>query len=122
MPIKGNKENTPTNVAIAKATKNVAILEMVERLWRIRSEKADIKQAYDSICEISPEMRLDEHRNIAIALRQRDPDGARKAMRRHFKCIVEAMLSAAEANAIEEARRRTNESRERFLNGVIAVS
>lgn len=115
-------EDREFHVAIAKATKNVAILEMVERLWRIRSEKADIKQAYDSICEISPEMRLDEHRNIAIALRQRDPDGARKAMRRHFKCIVEAMLSAAEANAIEEARRRTIESRERFLNGVIAVS
>jgi DNA-binding GntR family transcriptional regulator len=60
---------------------------------------------------------LKEHKDIASALRRRDPEKARKAMRTHFKCIIEAMLSATEAQAIEEARRRTQESRERFLNG-----
>lgn len=105
------------HLTIARATKNNAILETVERLWRIRNEKPEVKQAYDSICEVSPQKRLKEHRDIAIALRKRDPERARKAMRTHFKCIIEAMLSATEAQAIEEARRRTQESRERFLNG-----
>lgn len=93
------------------------MIETVERLWRIRNEKLDVKQAYDSICELDPERRLKEHRDVVIALRDRDPDGARKAMRVHFKCIIEAMLKATEAQAIEDARRRTQESRERFLNG-----
>lgn len=110
------------HLTIARATKNNAMLETVERLWRIRTEKPEVRQAYDSICEIHPEKRLKEHRDIAKALRKRDPEQARKAMRTHFKCIIEAMLSATEAQAIEEARRRTQESRERFLNGAAALS
>lgn len=110
------------HLAIARATKNNAIVEIVERLWRIRTEKPDIRQVYDSICGLHPEMRLKEHRDIAVALRKRDAAGARKAMRTHFTCIIETMLSATEAQAIEEARRRTMESRERFLNGAPTLS
>ncbi len=105
------------HLTIARATKNKAMSETIERLWRIRTEKPEVRQAYDSICEMNPRDRLKEHRDISIALRKRDPERARKAMRTHFKCIIEAMLSATEAQAIEEARRRTQESRERFLNG-----
>jgi len=110
------------HLSIARATKNNAIVEIVERLWKIRTEKPDIKRAYDSICGINPNMRLKEHRDIAVALRKHDPVKARKAMRAHFKCIIEAMLSTTEAQAIEDARQRTLESRERFLNGAPAVS
>lgn len=109
------------HMTIARATKNQAIVDTIERLWRIRTEKAEVKQAYDSICEMNPSMRLKEHRDIVVALREHDPTKARKAMRIHFKCIIEAMLDATEAKAIEEARRRTMESRERFLNGARAV-
>lgn len=110
------------HLTIARATKNNAMVETVERLWRIRTEKPEVRQAYDSICEVNPEKRLKEHQDIANALRKRDPERARKAMRTHFKCIIKAMLSATEAQAIEEARRRTQESRERFLNGASALS
>jgi len=109
------------HLMIAGATKNKAMLETVERLWRIRTEKPEVRQAYDSICGKHPQKRLNEHRDIAVALRKRDPERARKAMRTHFKCIIEAMLSATEAQAIEEARRRTQESRARFLNGASAL-
>lgn len=109
------------HLTIARATNNNAMLETIERLWRIRNERLEVRNAYESICEMDPKKRLKEHRDIAIALRKRDPDRARKAMRLHFKCIIEAMLSATEALAIEEARRRTQESRDRFLNGT-AVS
>ena len=105
------------HLLIARATKNNAIIETVERLWCIRNEKPDVKDAYDSICETDTERRLLEHQEVAVALHKRDADGSRKAMRVHFKCIIEAMLKATESQAIEEARRRTQESRERFLNG-----
>ena len=103
------------HITIAQSTKNNAMIETVERLWKIRNEKPDVKQVYDSICEIDPDDRLKEHSDIVVALRRRDADQARQAMRVHFKCIIEAMLKATEAQAIEEARRRTQESRERFL-------
>lgn len=103
------------HLTIVRATKNNAMIETVERLWRIRNEKPDVKQAYDSICELDPERRIKEHQDVAIALRERDSDAARNAMREHFKCIIEAMLKAMETQAIDEARRRTQESRERFL-------
>lgn len=108
------------HIAIARATKNNTMLETVQRLWRIRDENPEVKQAYDSICGLDPKHRLKEHRDVAAALSKRDPDRARKAMRVHFKCIIEAMLATTEAQAIEEARRRTQESRERFLNGTPA--
>ena len=107
------------HMVIANATKNNAMVETIERLWKIRNEKADVKEAYDAICGKSPDKRLKEHRDIAIALRRRDPERARKAMRTHFKCIIEAMLSAIEAQAIEEARRRTKEGMDRFLSGPV---
>lgn len=110
------------HLTIARATKNNAMLETVERLWRIRTEKPEVRRAYDSICGMHPKKRLKEHKDIVIALRNRNPESARKAMRTHFKCIIEAMLNATEAQAIEEARRRTMESRERFLNGTPALS
>lgn len=104
------------HLTIARASKNAAIIDTIERLWRFRTEIKGIKQAYDSICGITPEMRLAEHRDIALALRERDPTKARAAMRRHFACIIEAMLDTAEQQAIEEARRRTSETRQRFLD------
>jgi len=109
------------HISIARSTKNNAMLETVERLWRIRNETPEVKEAYDSICELDPERRIREHRDVVVALRKRDCDGARKAMRLHFECIIEAMLTATETQAIEEARRRTQESRDRFLNGARAI-
>ena len=104
------------HLTIARASKNAAIIDTIERLWRFRTEIEEIKHAYDSICGITPEMRLAEHRDIALALRDRDPAKARTAMRRHFACIVEAMLETAEQQAIEEARRKTSEARARYLD------
>lgn len=110
------------HLTIARATKNTAIVDTVERLWRMRTDIADIRRAYDAICGVTPEARLAEHREIANALRRRDPVGAREAMRRHFACITEAMLAATEERAIEEARRRTTETRQRFLSASAVLS
>lgn len=108
------------HLAIARATKNNAIVETVERLWLIRKEQPEIRKVYDSILGIETNARLNEHRNIAIALRSRNPQEARKAMRSHFQRVLEVMLNTAEAKAIEEARRNSEESRVRFLKQVIA--
>lgn len=110
------------HLTIAKATKNAAIIETVERLWQIRADVPEICTAYESICGVSPEMRLAEHQEIADALRRRNPAAAKEAMRKHFACITEAMLAAAEEQAINDARRRTDEVRQRFLETVDTVA
>ena len=57
------------------------------------------------------------------ALRNRDPDAARKAMRGHFSRLLEALLDASEQQAIEEAKKRSEENRQRFLtNGSALLS
>ncbi|MEM1380197.1 MAG: FadR/GntR family transcriptional regulator [Pseudomonadota bacterium] len=103
------------HLTIARACNNAAIFDTVERLWRFRTEKKDIRRTHDLICGTSKSDRIAEHRDIVKALRARDPQAARQAMRRHFACIIETMLAASEREAIEEARRRTAEVRERFL-------
>ena len=37
------------HLTIAAATQNKAMLETIVRLWRIRTEKPEVRQAYDSI-------------------------------------------------------------------------
>ena len=120
-------ENTPDSalehdsdrdfhMLIAKATKNTALLDTIERLWAMRTEIPEIKQAYDSICGLAPEERLGEHTDIAQAIRERDSAKARQAMRAHFTCIIEALLKATEAREMEAIKRKTDESRARFLD------
>jgi len=103
------------HLVIARASRNAAILDTIKRLWRFRTEDHEIKHTHDLICGTAKEQRIAEHQDIVDALRKRDAAGARKAMRRHFSCIIETMLAESEREAIEEARRRTEQVRERFL-------
>lgn len=103
------------HLTIARATKNASLVDIVERLWRMRTEVPEIAEAYDSICEMDQDSRLKEHKDIVIALREREPGKARAAMQQHFRCILESMLRATEELAIKEVRARVRESRERYL-------
>jgi DNA-binding FadR family transcriptional regulator len=111
----GHNSDQEFHLTIARATKNQAMVDMVERLWLIRAEIPRIKVSYDSICGLDPLGRLEEHRAIAVALRERDPSQARQAMRKHFICIIDALLSATEKREMEELKRKSTASRERYL-------
>ena len=100
---------------IASASGNAAIRYVVEILWRIRMESKQVRQVYDAVCHDDAEEREAEHRAILDALRARDPAAARNAMREHFRRLIKSMLDVTEEQALEELRRRANESRERFL-------
>lgn len=104
------------HIQIAKASRNNAMFETIKLLWKYRLEIPEIRAAHVSIRELYPQKRLKEHREILIALQRRDKQMAREAMRSHFQHIIESLLEAAEARAIEDVRRRTKENRARFLN------
>jgi DNA-binding FadR family transcriptional regulator len=103
------------HLLIASASGNRAIIHTITSLWRMRTELEEVRAAHASICEKDDSSRIDEHGAVLDALKRRDPAGARAAMRQHFNRLIEAMLDAAEEQALREIRQKSSESRERFL-------
>jgi GntR family transcriptional repressor for pyruvate dehydrogenase complex len=61
---------------------------------------------------------VEEHQEIVEALRTRDPQRARSAMRAHLAQVIEHLLFATEEKAMENARRSVESTRERFGRSV----
>lgn len=103
------------HLIIASVSGNRAILHTIQSLWRMRTELEPVKQFHASVCKTDASTLVAEHAAVLEALKRRDPAAARTAMRGHFNRLLEAMLDAAEARALEDARRQASQSRERFL-------
>ena len=103
------------HLTIAAASGNAAILHVIKVLWTIRDKLEPIKKIHQDICMSDGKARSDEHSAVFDALRDRDPDAARTAMREHFNRLLETMLDATEEQAFEEVRKKSTESRRRFL-------
>jgi len=102
-------------MAIARATNNPAIIFVIGSMWKMRTEAAQLQKVYKSVCEKDTSHREDEHQAILDALKARDSSKARTAMRAHFTRMIEALLVASEEEAYQEVKRKTSESRSRFL-------
>ncbi|MEM7281433.1 MAG: FadR/GntR family transcriptional regulator [Pseudomonadota bacterium] len=106
------------HLTIAAAADNGVVRYVVETLWKIRNEIDEIKEVYQSVCSAEPAERGGLHTEILDALESRDSSAAREAMRKHFGQVLEAMLDATEAQALDEIRKKSSESRQRFLRSV----
>lgn len=102
------------HLAIARATRNAAIYDVVERLWDLRaaSPEAALLHAKARMANIKPV--VDEHTAILEAIKAQDPDAARAAMRAHLSQVMESLLFATEERQIAEARKAAQAKRERF--------
>lgn len=101
--------------AIARATNNHAIMFVIDSMWEMRTEAAQLQRVYKKVCSKDSSHREDEHQAILDALKNRDSAAARKAMRAHFTRMIEALLVASEEEAYQEVKRKASESRSRFL-------
>lgn len=107
------------HVTIAAASGNAAVQYMIESLWKIRTELPAVREVHAAVCaEENAVDRGAEHADILVALRNRDPQAARVAMHNHFKHLLTSMINVTEEKALEELRRKTKESRRRYLNDV----
>lgn len=102
------------HLTIARATRNRAVLHVIENLWRMRTELGGVKRVHEDVCRREPGSRIEEHRQILDALKAHDPVAARAAMRAHFARLLASMVNASEARAIELARKQAEESRKRY--------
>ena len=107
------------HLTIAKASGNSANYFIMENLWRMRVELPKVREMYAAVCVEDSYSRVDEHAAILNALKEGNPEKARKTMRAHFSRLIENLLVASEQHAIEEARRRSNANREKYLRSAI---
>lgn len=102
------------HLLIAQATHNEAIVSVCKHLWSLRNNSNISACMLEKVRKAGSRPSIAEHRRIFEAIEQRDPAAARDAMRDHLGRVVEQLLEATEAQAIEEARRRVNQERQRF--------
>jgi DNA-binding FadR family transcriptional regulator len=103
------------HVAIARATGNSAMVAAVEMLWDARARSPQYRLLSDKAHEAGVAPRLDEHVMILDALRSRDADAARTAMRSHLSRVLDSLLEATEVEELEQARARVDAQRRRYV-------
>ena len=106
------------HLAIARATRNSAIYEAVERLWNLRATSPEAALLHSKARTVNVKPVVDEHTAVLEALRQRDPAAARAAMRAHLSQVIDSLLFATEERAVEEARRTAQAKRDRYARAM----
>jgi GntR family transcriptional repressor for pyruvate dehydrogenase complex len=109
-----DKADRAFHLAIARATRNNAVFETVERFWDLRytSPEAALLLAKARTANVKPV--VEEHRAVLEALKSRDAAAARAAMRTHLSAVLDSLLFATEERAVEEARRAVEAKRARY--------
>jgi GntR family hexuronate regulon transcriptional repressor len=108
------KADRAFHLAIARATRNAAVAEAIERLWDLRSASPESALLYEKARTANIKPVVDEHTAVLKALRDHDPVAARAAMRAHLAAVLDSLLFATEEKAIEEARRAAQAKRDRY--------
>ena len=112
--IEPEKADREFHSIIAKATRNNALLLSIQHYWKLRESQPQIISSYKSVCGTSSQDRLEEHKRIFTALKSRDSQSARTAMHGHFNRLINALFEASEAKALEEIKKKSSETRDRY--------
>lgn len=102
------------HLAIARATRNTAIVNLVEELWRLRATSPESALLHEKARTANVKPVVDEHSAIVAALKAKDPAAARAAMRAHLSAVLDSLLFATEERAIAEARQAVARKRARY--------
>ena len=113
-PMSADEADAAFHNVIARATNNHAITFVIDSMWKMRTEAAQLQKVYRTVCDKDSSHREEEHQAIVDALSNRDSAAARKAMRAHFTRMIDALLEASEEEAYREVQRKVAESRSRF--------
>ncbi|MEI9887675.1 MAG: FadR/GntR family transcriptional regulator [Rhizomicrobium sp.] len=106
-----NRADRQFHVAIAEATKNSAIVTVVENLWDMRHSSL-LCRAMLERAAVRPV--AEEHGAILDALKTRDPKLARRAMRSHLNHVIDALFKATELDSLERAKSDVEAKRSEF--------
>lgn len=118
--VSGEHADREFHLTIARATRNSAVVDVVESLWDARYRSPLCQHMLERARSVGVVPRIDEHQTILAALRERNPKAARKAMRAHLERVIDGLLKATETDAFERARaeveaKRTDLARRRSV-------
>src|SRR5881275_2243974 len=105
------KADRAFHIALARVTENDVLAGIVEMLWDVRDQSALCEYFFRRAREAGIEPPVDEHQKVLDALKARDSDTARLAMRDHLARVTENLLIATELDSRERARLRVEERR-----------
>jgi GntR family transcriptional regulator, hexuronate regulon transcriptional repressor len=108
------KADRAFHLAIARATRNTAIHDSIERLWDLRAASPEAALLHEKARTANIKPVVDEHTAILDALRAHDPAAARAAMRGHLTQVIDSLLFATEERQIAEARQAAQAKRNRY--------
>ncbi len=109
-----DKADRAFHLAIARATRNTAIVETVQQLWDLRYTSPEAALLHEKARTANVKPLVDEHGAVLEALRSRDPVAARAAMRAHLSTVLDSLLFVTEEKAMAEVRRAVQAKRERY--------
>jgi DNA-binding FadR family transcriptional regulator len=99
---------------ISEATNNQVLTLFIAQLWDVQEKLDNIRTAHQAVCMKDAERRMAEHQAIYDALKRRDANASRVAMRSHFARMLDALHETTEEAAVNEVRRKVSQMRERF--------
>ncbi|HEX7025831.1 MAG TPA: FadR/GntR family transcriptional regulator [Gammaproteobacteria bacterium] len=102
------------HMIIAQATRNSAIVSVIDELWALKLNSPLNERTFEKVRGKGFRPRIEEHQAILEALRKRDSQAARAAMRNHLGRLIDELLEATEIEAVEEVRKRVTRDRDRF--------
>lgn len=102
------------HLAIARATRNVAVYNAIEHLWDLRATSPEAALLHEKARHAQIKPVVEEHSAVLEALRARDPNAARAAMRAHLSAVLDGLLFATEERLLAEARKATQAKRDRY--------
>lgn len=114
----GEDADREFHVAIARATRNSALVFVVEQLWSVRDSSPLTARLHERLRERGVRPRIEEHRAVLDAIARRDPAAAREAMRSHLSRVLGDLLEATEVEEVEAARARVRSQRERYARSL----
>jgi DNA-binding FadR family transcriptional regulator len=105
------KADRAFHVALARVTDNDVLVGFVEKLWDMRYRSALCEYFFRRARGGGIEPPVDEHQKVLDALKARDAEAARFAMREHLARVTENLLIATEEDVRDRARLRVTERR-----------
>lgn len=103
------------HIAIARATRNTAIAQVIESLLDMRHKSPLCVYMLERARRVGVQPRVSEHRRILVALRKHDPKAARNAMRDHLARVIEDLLAATEPDALDGTSPRSVKKRNDYI-------
>jgi GntR family transcriptional regulator, hexuronate regulon transcriptional repressor len=93
------------HLAVAQAARNSGLLGAVSTLWNLRESSAEAALLHAKARTANIKPVVEEYTAILDALKARDPEAARAAMRAHLLAVMDSLLLAVEGEGNNMAKR-----------------